>query len=156
MGLARRLTLMALVQALVAAVVAGVAVWLMPRPWAVALVVLAVAGAFALWSTGGTLGSMARTLQAVTDGVRSFRDADFSMRLAVTRDDELGELVALYNEMGDALRSERHEIYQRELLLDTVLQGAPMAIVLTGPTGRIAYANRAARDLLARARGWRA
>ena len=54
--------------------------------------------------------------------------------------------------MGDALREERHDIYQRELLLDTVLQGAPMGIVLTGPTGRVAYANRSARHLLAAGR----
>ena len=95
------------------------------------------------------LGSARRTLMALTDGIRSFRDGDFSLRLAVTRHDELGDLVGLYNEMGDALRDERHDIYQRELLLDTVLQGAPMGIVLAGPTGRVAYANRAARQLLA-------
>lgn len=152
LGLARRLTLIAIGQALVAGAVAGATVLLLPRPWAVALAVAVAGGAFALWSTGGTLGSMARTLQAVTDGVRSFRDTDFSMRLAVTRDDELGELVSLYNQMGDALRSERHEIYQRELLLDTLLQGAPMAIVLTGSSGRIAYANREARTLFAAGR----
>ena len=51
--------------------------------------------------------------------------------------------MTLYNGLGDALRSERHDLYQRELMLETVLQGAPMAIVLTGPTGRVAYANRA-------------
>ena len=70
------------------------------------------------------------------------------MRLAATRRDELGDLVALYNEMGDALRAERHDIYQRELLLDTVLQGAPVGISWTDRNGRVVYANRAARDLL--------
>jgi two-component system, NtrC family, nitrogen regulation sensor histidine kinase NtrY len=60
----------------------------------------------------------------------------------------VGELLTLYNEMGDALRTERHDLYQRELLLDTVLQGAPIAVLLSGPTGRVVYANRAARDLL--------
>ena len=146
-GLARRLVFVAIAQALVSAVVAGAAALVFHRPWVVALAVLLAGALFALWSTGRSLGSVSRTLQAVTDGVRSFRDTDFSMRLAVTRDDELGELVALYNEMGDALRAERHEIYQRELLLDTLLQGAPMAIVLTGASGRVAYANREARNL---------
>ena len=73
-----------------------------------------------------------------------------------TRRDELGELVRLYNQMGDALRSERHDIYQRELLLDTVLQGAPMAAVLTGRRRPRRLRQPAARDLLGRAGGWRA
>src|SRR5262249_41125197 len=69
------------------------------------------------------------------------------LRIVETRHDELGELVALYNRMGDALKLERNEIYQRELLLDTVLQGAPMAILLVNPLGRISYANVSARKL---------
>jgi nitrogen fixation/metabolism regulation signal transduction histidine kinase len=151
-GLTRTLTMIALAQALLAALIAGIAVRYLSSPWIVAALVAFVGVLFALWSTARTLGSVSRTLQAVTDGVRSFRDTDFSMRLAQTRDDELGELVALYNQMGDALRSERHEIYQRELLLDTLLQGAPMAIVLTGSSGRVAYANREARTLFASGR----
>ena len=151
-GLASRLAATILAQGLaVAAVSAGVA-WLGARPPLVLAAGLAAALLLALLVTGRVVGSARRTFQALTDGIRSFRDGDFSLRLAVTRKDELGELVGLYNEMGDALREERHDIYQRELLLDTVLQGAPMGIVLTGPTGRIAYANRAARQLLAAGR----
>ncbi len=103
-----------------------------------------VVGVFAVRDV---LASATRTLEAVADGVRGFRDGDFSLRLAADRRDEIGVLVEVYNGMGDALRAERHDLYQRELLLDTVLQGAPVAIVLTGPTGRIVYANRAARAL---------
>jgi nitrogen fixation/metabolism regulation signal transduction histidine kinase len=51
--------------------------------------------------------------------------------------------------MGDALRLERNEIFQRELLLDTLLMGAPMAILLLNELERVVYANRAARALLA-------
>jgi nitrogen fixation/metabolism regulation signal transduction histidine kinase len=132
------------------ALAAGVAAAYSPEPW----VVLASAGGVGLvafvFVVGFVLAPARRVLQALTDGVRSFRDRDFSMRLAATRGDELGELVSFYNELGDALRQERMEIYQRELLLDTVLQGTPVAIVLTGPTERVVFANRAARELLAR------
>lgn len=96
-----------------------------------------------------TWGSASRTLEAVTEGVRGLKHGDFSLRLAETRNDELGELVQLHNEMGDLLRLERSEIYQRELLLDTLLQGAPMAILLVNELDRVAYANLAARRLLA-------
>src|SRR5688500_3248858 len=127
---------------------AALAVWAWPRPQAALAAGALAALLAALLASDRLLRPARHTFMALTDGIRSFRDGDFSMRLAQTRRDELGDLVGLYNEMGDALRQERHDIYQRELLLDTVLQGAPMGIVLTGPTGRVAYSNRAARQLL--------
>ena len=148
-SLAGKLTLLILAQGLAVAGVAAAAAAVRPWPWLVFAGGASAALLLALAVSGRVLGSARRTFQALTDGIRSFRDGDFSLRLAVTRRDELGDLVGLYNEMGDTLREERHDIYQRELLLDTVLQGAPMGIVLAGPTGRVAYANRAARQLLA-------
>src|SRR5438093_12992013 len=61
----------------------------------------------------------------------------FPVSLAVTRRDELGDLVDLYNQMADALRGERQDIKSRELLLDTVLQGVPVAILLVRDNGRV-------------------
>jgi nitrogen fixation/metabolism regulation signal transduction histidine kinase len=151
-SLARRLAAAILAQGIAVAVAAAAAAWLGGTPPVVLAAGIAAALLLSVLVTGRVIGSARRTFQALTDGIRSFKDGDFSLRLAVTRKDELGELVGLYNQMGDALREERHDIYQRELLLDTVLQGAPMGIVLTGPTGRIAYANRAARQLLAAGR----
>lgn len=88
-----------------------------------------------------------RTLQALTDGVASFRDGDFSISLGSDREDELGELVAAYNLVGEVLRDERQNLFQRELLLDTVIQATPVALVLTDPHDRIVYSNTAARQL---------
>lgn len=89
-----------------------------------------------------------RLLQALINGVQSYRDKDFSVRLAAPHNDELGELVQVYNDMGDVFRGERREIYQRELLLETVLQSSPTAVVLTNARGRVVYVNRAAQELL--------
>jgi two-component system nitrogen regulation sensor histidine kinase NtrY len=151
-SLARKLALLVAANVLLTAALCGIAARLTSRPLLIAGVG-ALVGLLLAWITvAHFLGGTARTLQAISDGVRSFRDTDFSMRLAVTRHDELGELVALYNEMGDALRSERHDLYQRELLLDTVVQGAPIAIVLTSSRERVVLANRAARDLLSEGR----
>ena len=146
-SLAGKLAVLVAADVVVTAALGAVLVRLLPWPAAFALS-LAGGLAFSLWALSRALASVTRTLQALTDGVRGFRDQDFSLRLSVRRRDELGELVGLYNEMGDALRAERHDLFQRELLLDTVLQGAPVAIALSGPTGRVVYANRAARDLL--------
>lgn len=93
-----------------------------------------------------------RTLQALTDGVASFRDGDFSISLGTDREDELGELVAAYNIVGQVLRDERQNLFQRELLLDTVIQATPVALLLTDPHQRIVYSNTAARKLFNRGR----
>ena len=147
-SLAGRLALFAALHAALAVLVTAALAALTGLAWLGALLGLAAAVVAAAFSSGRALGAAGATMAALADGIRSFRDGEFSLRLAVTRHDELGDLVALYNELGDALRSERHDLYQRELMLETVLQGAPMAIVLTGPTGRVAYANRAARHLV--------
>src|SRR6185295_4994827 len=108
---------------------------------------LLVGAPLAAWTLSRVFRPVRETLRAVTDGVRSFQENDFGVRIRESRDDELGELVALYNRLGDALRRERNEIYQRELLLDTLLQGAPMAILLVNERQRVSYANTAARKL---------
>ncbi len=86
-------------------------------------------------------------LGALADGVRGFADGDFSLRLRVTGDDEVTDLVTMYNDVGALLREQRSDVLQRELLFETVLQATPLAIVLTAESGRVVYANRAARDL---------
>ncbi len=88
-----------------------------------------------------------RNLGALVDGVRGFADDDFSLRLHVTGSDEITDLVAVYNDIGDVLRDQRNESVQRELLFETVLQASPLATILTSDRGRIVFVNRAARDL---------
>ena len=88
-----------------------------------------------------------RLLQALIGGVSSLRDNDFSISIAETRRDELGDLVEMYNELGAILREERQDLFQRELLLDTVIQSTPLALVLTNARGTIVYSNTAARKL---------
>ncbi len=88
-----------------------------------------------------------RLFSALSDGVASLKDSDFSVSLATQRDDELGQLVRSYNELGDVLRTERQSLYQRELLLDTVMQSAPTALVLCNAKDRVVYSNTAARHL---------
>jgi two-component system, NtrC family, nitrogen regulation sensor histidine kinase NtrY len=80
--------------------------------------------------------------------VTSYRDGDFAFSLAWPRDDELGELVAAHNALGDTLRRQRGALVQRELLLDTMVQHTPVAMVLCDAGGHVVYANLAARHLL--------
>jgi two-component system nitrogen regulation sensor histidine kinase NtrY len=86
-----------------------------------------------------------RALRALHDGVSGFAESDFATRLTSPSPDEVGDLVAVFNRMGAILREERAELIQRELLLDTLLQGAPMAILLLDQRQRIVFANAACR-----------
>src|SRR5688572_28320217 len=87
-----------------------------------------------------------RTLQAVSDGINSIKDRDFSVSITTSDTIELGGLVASYNGLGDLLRAERQSLYQRELLLDTVIQATPLAMVLTNANDSVIYSNVAARQ----------
>lgn len=95
---------------------------------------------------------VARLLRTLSGSVVSFRDGDFSVSLGTHRRDELGELVAAHNELGRVLREQRQGLFQRELLLHTLVQNAPTSMVLTNARGHIVHANTAARHLLDRGR----
>ncbi len=91
-------------------------------------------------------------LRAMAGTVISYREGDFSMSLAADRSDELGDLMRAHNELSAALRAQRAHVVQRELLLDTVMQNSPVALVLVDAHDRVAYANIAARQLLSAGR----
>lgn len=86
-------------------------------------------------------------IQAIETGVSSFKDGDFSIRIHHTRNDELANLVKAYNQMAATLSAERMSLFQRELLLDTIIQNSPLSVVLTDSRGFILYANSEARSL---------
>lgn len=101
-----------------------------------------------LWLARRAVAPVRRLLRALSGAVASYRDGDFSLSLAMDRRDELGDLVVAHNELGRALREQRAQLTQRELLLDTVTQQSPVALILVDPHQRIVYANLAARHLL--------
>jgi nitrogen fixation/metabolism regulation signal transduction histidine kinase len=138
----------AFVAALVAVIgVAVAAAFWIPSPWAVLLAAVGFGVPVGWWILDRVLIPSTRVLQALRDGVQGYRDHDFSLNLAVDRGDELGELVDLYNKVGDVLRDERSAILQREMLLETVFEATPMAIVLVNARDRVIFANRTAREV---------
>jgi len=94
------------------------------------------------------LNPLRRLLRALEMAVLSFRDGDFNTSIAPARVAELADLAQLHRALGQALRDQRQHLAQRELLLDTVVQNTPVALVLTDLRDRVAYANIAARQLL--------
>jgi nitrogen fixation/metabolism regulation signal transduction histidine kinase len=91
---------------------------------------------------------VASLIRALSGSVVAFRDGDFSFSIGARRGDEVGDLVEAHNELGRVLREQRQHLFQRELLLDTVVQNTPTALVLVEPGGHVVYGNLAARQLL--------
>jgi nitrogen fixation/metabolism regulation signal transduction histidine kinase len=120
--------------------------WLSPA--AAALVSLAAVVPLALWLAQRLARPWVGVVRAVRDGILSLQDHDFSVNVAAPSDAELSALSRAYNSLGDVLRRERLDLYQRELLLDTVIQATPLALVLVADGGRVVYSNIAARQLL--------
>jgi nitrogen fixation/metabolism regulation signal transduction histidine kinase len=130
---------------------AALALWLatlVPSPWmAVALAVLLLAPLLA-YHVRRAFAPMHSLFRALAGTVASYRDGDFGFGLAWPAHGELGQLVAAHNHLGDALREQRLALVQRELLLDTMVQHTPVAMVLVDPHRRVVHANLAARKLL--------
>jgi nitrogen fixation/metabolism regulation signal transduction histidine kinase len=132
--------------------VAGVFVhWLaqrlIPVPWIAVVTAVLIAVALAAWSGSFVTRRWAGMARALTDGITSLRDRDFSVSVTRATHDEMGELAATYNSLGDKLRVERQSLYQRELMLDTVIQTTPLALVLTNANDHVLYSNTMARQL---------
>jgi nitrogen fixation/metabolism regulation signal transduction histidine kinase len=116
------------------------------------LLVIGAAAIPTLWLATRVMRPIAQMLRALAGTVASYREGDFSLSLVADRNDELGELMTAHNELAAALRAQRAHLVQRELLLDTVMQNSPVALVLVDAHERIAYANIAARHLLSEGR----
>ena len=83
-------------------------------------------------------------VRALKNQAEKLRDADFGEPLIETRDDELGELASVFNDMRDRLRT---TTISRNYV-DSILSGMNEAIIVTDSAGTIKRANRATTILL--------
>jgi two-component system nitrogen regulation sensor histidine kinase NtrY len=126
------------------------------RSWYAAAAVVAVVGIVPAFFLGrAILRPVRRLLRGLTSAVTSYREGDFNRSFRESGNDEFSELLSACNELGRALREQRANLAQRELLLDTAIQHSPMALVLVDAQQRVVYENAAARHLLNRGRSLR-
>ena len=133
---------------LAAAVLSAAATYWLKSPWYGAAVAVLALGVPAIFFARALARPVAALIRALSGSVVAFRDGDFSFSIGANRGDEVGDLVAAHNELGRVLREERQHLFQRELLLDTVVQNTPTALALVEEGGHVVYANIAARQLL--------
>ncbi len=129
-----------------AALAVVLAEWLRPV-WA-ALLAVALLAPLLVYHVRRAFAPMNSLFRALAGSVASYHDGDFGFGLAWEGKGDLGELVASHNALGQALREQRIALVQRELLLDTMVQNTPVAMVLVDPSRRVVHANIAARKLL--------
>lgn len=95
-----------------------------------------------------------RLVRALSDGLISLSDGDFAISLSTKPyklDDQIKpsskaeyELLQLFNQATDKLRIERQSLYQRELLLDKVVNSSGVVTVLVNHRQQVVFTNRAA------------
>jgi nitrogen fixation/metabolism regulation signal transduction histidine kinase len=121
-------------------------------PWLAGLLAALLLAPLVAWGGTRLTAPWSRTARALGDGVLSLKDRDFSMSVTRASADELGALVDHYNGLGERLRVERQSLYQRELMLDTVIQSTPLALILTNDADAVLYSNTTARRLFSQGR----
>ena len=153
MTLAMRYTLLAAALLALAATLALALNHLLPGRallvWSLCMATLLPLAALAIRAALAPVLSLFRALEGT---VTSYQDGDFAFGLHWPRKDELERLVRAHNDLGDVLREQRQALVQRELLLDTMVQNTPVAMLLVEQAGAIVYANVAARQLLGQGR----
>ncbi|MBZ4040224.1 ATP-binding protein [Lysobacter sp. 13A] len=121
---------------------------LLPQRWMAAAGAVALLAPLLAYHVRRAFAPMNALFRALAGSVASYRDGDFGFGLAWRGRGALAELVDAHNRLGDALREQRLALVQRELLLDTMVQNTPVAMVLVDPSRRIVLGNIAARKLL--------
>ena len=129
--------------------------WLPGQPYLVSAICLACVVPIAIITIRAQIQPILSLFRALEGTVTSYKDGDFSFGLHWAQNDELADLVAAHNALGNVLREQRLALVQRELLLDTMVQNTPVAMLLVGDGASgsaIVYANVAARQLLGEGR----
>jgi len=119
--------------------------WL--QPWAAVLASAAALAPFLIYQVRLLFAPVRSLFRALAGSVASYRDGDYSFGIAWHGQGELRELVDSHRELGDTLRKQRLTLVQRELLLDTIVQNTPVAMVLVDPSRRVVLGNLAARKV---------
>lgn len=108
-----------------------------------------VAGALAFLATAASLTMIvarrfvARIHQLKLEAEK-LRESDFGEPITTNREDELGQLAAVFNDMRDKLRLTTHS---RDYV-DSILSSMNDAIIVTGADGRIKRINKATSSML--------
>ncbi|WP_461043335.1 sensor histidine kinase [Spirosoma harenae] len=84
----------------------------------------------------------------IASGIEAIRDKDFTVKFVPTGNQEVDELIMVYNLMIDQLRLERTRQVEQQFFLNKLIEAAPIAILIFDFDGNIASVNPRASTLL--------
>ena len=84
----------------------------------------------------------------IASGIEAIRDKDFTIKFVPTGNQEVDELITVYNLMIDQLRQERTRQVEQQFFLEKLIEAAPIAILIFDFDGNVASVNPRASQLL--------
>ncbi|OEG00092.1 hypothetical protein BHF71_06510 [Vulcanibacillus modesticaldus] len=87
-------------------------------------------------------------LEHITEIARKITKKDYSERLDINREDEIGQLGRAINIMADSLENQMKTIHENEKKLSTVLNNMSSGVILIDKNGIIIFANPAVEWLI--------
>jgi nitrogen fixation/metabolism regulation signal transduction histidine kinase len=124
--------------------------WL--QPWAAIVLAVVLPAPLLVYHVRRVFAPARALFRALAGSVASYRDGDYSSGISWQGRGELRELVDSHNQLGKVLRDQRQSLVQRELLLDTVVQNTPVAMLLVDAARRVVLGNLAARRMFGEGR----
>jgi PAS domain S-box-containing protein len=93
-------------------------------------------------------GKIFNPIAALQAGTRRIIEGDLEFKLEADASDELGELVASFNTMTEALREARRRLLERQRYLTAVLDSVATGVITTDGEGRIMTINPSGERIL--------
>ncbi|HEY0799831.1 MAG TPA: ATP-binding protein, partial [Steroidobacteraceae bacterium] len=101
-----------------------------------------------IWLARRTPNPIENVIRALQSSVASYSDGHFGHSLVTDFPKEIRPLVDVHNELGNVLRTQRNHLVQRELMLETIVENSPVALLLVDNYERVTFSNTAARELI--------
>ena len=87
-------------------------------------------------------------LKLLADGTEAIKDRDFNIKFLTTGKYEMDELINVYNQMIDQLRTERTKQEEQHFFLEKLIQTSPTGIIILDYEDHIQQINPKALELL--------
>ncbi|MGF7215445.1 nitrogen fixation/metabolism regulation signal transduction histidine kinase [Spirosoma lacussanchae] len=84
----------------------------------------------------------------IASGIEAIREKDFTIKFVPTGNEEVDELIRVYNLMIDQLRHERTRQAEQQFFLNKLIDASPIALLIFDFDERVSALNPKARQLL--------
>jgi two-component system nitrogen regulation sensor histidine kinase NtrY len=97
----------------------------------------------------GLYNQLIAPLDSLKAGANAIRDRDFNVKFITTGQNEMDELITVYNQMIDELRAERLKQEEQHFFLEKLINTSPTGILIMDYDQQLKQVNPKAADILA-------